>query len=346
MDKTYNVHNEEENNSLNININYVRPIFHRRVLAIMIDFFIFAFLWLISFTIAGNIAKSTNSYKEKQNYINTIHLNSDLYKIDNTGKIYSVISYYNHYQLNTTTQEKNKLREHIDNFIVFISNEYGEESKEEIQKMYDDFRLNDNMKEDGIPYFIISDNKIIENTNSENNNITPTDYVNIYTNFIDNTCNGYLLSIDKTLYEYTSFLSKTIIFWELIPTFFFSGILTWLVPPLVFKRGRKTIGKLIYKISAVNSKYLNLSIGKTIARFSIFFFGIITLSFVTLGVPMIISFSMMAFSKQKQSFPDYMLGIYEVNTSEDKVYFSKEEIISEYLNKDNSAEEFKMIDRL
>ena len=253
---------------------------------------------------------------------------------------------YNHYQLNTTTQEKNKLREHIDNFIVFISNEYGEESKEEIQKMYDDFRLNDNMKEDGIPYFIVSDNKIIENNNSENNNITPTDYVNIYTNFIDNTCNGYLLSIDKTLYEYTSFLSKTIIFWELIPTFFFSGILTWLVPPLVFKRGRKTIGKLIYKISAVNSKYLNLSIGKTIARFSIFFFGIITLSFVTLGVPMIISFSMMAFSKQKQSFPDYMLGIYEVNTSEDKVYFSKEEIISEYLNKDNSAEEFKMIDRL
>ena len=321
MDNTYNVHNEEENNSLNININYVRPIFHRRVLANMIDFFIFAFLWLISFTIAGNIAKSTNSYKEKQNYINTIHLN-------------------------TTTQEKNKLREHIDNFIVFISNEYGEESKEEIQKMYDDFRLNDNMKEDGIPYFIVSDNKIIENTNSENNNITPTDYVNIYTNFIDNTCNGYLLSIDKTLYEYTSFLSKTIIFLELIPTFFFSGILTWLVPPLVFKRGRKTIGKLIYKISAVNSKYLNLSIGKTIARFSIFFFGIITLSFVTLGVPMIISFSMMAFSKQKQSFPDYMLGIYEVNTSEDKVYFSKEEIISEYLNKDNSAEEFKMIDRL
>ena len=346
MDNTYNVHNEEENNSLNININYVRPIFHRRVLANMIDFFIFAFLWLISFTIAGNIAKSTNSYKEKQNYINTIHLNSDLYKIDNTGKIYSVVSYYNHYQLNTTTQEKNKLREHIDNFIVFISNEYGEESKEEIQKMYDDFRLNDNMKEDGIPYFIISDNKIIENTNSENNNITPTDYVNIYTNFIDNTCNGYLLSIDKTLYEYTSFLSKTIIFLELIPTFFFSGILTWLVPPLVFKRGRKTIGKLIYKISAVNSKYLNLSIGKTIARFSIFFFGIITLSFVTLGVPMIISFSMMAFSKQKQSFPDYMLGIYEVNTSENKVYFSKEEIISEYLNKDNSAEEFKMIDRL
>lgn len=106
MDNTYNVHNEEENNSLNININYVRPIFHRRVLANMIDFFIFAFLWLISFTIAGNIAKSTNSYKEKQNYINTIHLNSDLYKIDNTGKIYSVISYYNHYQLNTTTQEK------------------------------------------------------------------------------------------------------------------------------------------------------------------------------------------------------------------------------------------------
>lgn len=346
MDNTYNVHNEEENNSLNININYVRPIFHRRVLANMIDFFIFAFLWLISFTIAGNIAKSTNSYKEKQNYINTIHLNSDLYKIDNTGKIYSVISYYNHYQLNTTTQEKNKLREHIDNFIVFISNEYGEESKGEIQKMYDDFRLNDNMKEDGIPYFIVSDNKIIENNNSENNNITPIDYVNIYTNFIDNTCNGYLLSIDKTLYEYTSFLSKTIIFWELIPTFFFSGILTWLVPPLVFKRGRKTIGKLIYKISAVNSKYLNLSIGKTFARFSIFFFGIITLSFVTLAVPMIISFSMMAFSKQKQSFPDYMLGIYEVNTSEDKVYFSKEEIISEYLNKDNSAEEFKMIDRL
>ena len=34
----------------------------------------------------------------------------------------------------------------------------------------------------------------------------------------------------------------------------------------------------------------------------------------------------MAFSKKKQGFPDYLLGLFEVDTSHDKLYQSYEEI--------------------
>ena len=56
------------------------------------------------------------------------------------------------------------------------------------------------------------------------------------------------------------------------------------------------------------------------ARFAIFFFGELILSLFTFGIPYIISFSIMAFSKDKQGFPDYMLRLHEVDTSKANIY--------------------------
>ena len=44
------------------------------------------------------------------------------------------------------------------------------------------------------------------------------------------------------------------------------------------------------------------------------------------GLPYIVSFSIMVFSKKKQGFPDYMLGLQEIDTSKSKIYNSMEEI--------------------
>ena len=63
-------------------------------------------------------------------------------------------------------------------------------------------------------------------------------------------------------------------------------------------------------------------------RFVIFFFLEILLSLVTFGVPLFVSFSLMAFSKKKQTFHDYMLGIEEVDVESSKIYYSKDEIFS------------------
>ena len=49
---------------------------------------------------------------------------------------------------------------------------------------------------------------------------------------------------------------------------------------------------------------------------------------------------MMAFSKKKQTFHDYMLGIEEVDTQNSKIYFSLNEVAKPI--GDSDIEKFKM----
>ena len=48
----------------------------------------------------------------------------------------------------------------------------------------------------------------------------------------------------------------------------------------------------------------------------------------------------MAFSKKKQGFADYMLGLRDVDSSSNKVYFSLDEITIEHLKKENGGVDF------
>ena len=76
----------------------------------------------------------------------------------------------------------------------------------------------------------------------------------------------------------------------------------------------------------MNKNVLSVSAKQYTLRFLIFIFLEVLLSLVTLGIPIIISFSMMVFSKKKQSFHDYMLGIEEVDVENSKIYKSYDEI--------------------
>ena len=59
----------------------------------------------------------------------------------------------------------------------------------------------------------------------------------------------------------------------------------------------------------------------------------------------IISFSMMVFSKRRQGFPDFMLGLTEVDTNKQKIYFSKYEIAVEHSLDHKEAIPFKLIEK-
>jgi hypothetical protein len=105
-----------------------------------------------------------------------------------------------------------------------------------------------------------------------------------------------------------------------------TGLIVYLVPLFIFRRGRMTFGKAMYGVGLVDSNCLSPSIGRTLARFSIFYFTILILSVFTFGLPIILSFSLMAFSKNKQGFADYMLRINEVDAKRTKIYFSFQEV--------------------
>ena len=55
---------------------------------------------------------------------------------------------------------------------------------------------------------------------------------------------------------------------------------------------------------------------------------------------------MMCVSKNKQGFPDYMLGINEVETGDNKIYNSMDECAVDMALKQNKAPDFKMEERL
>jgi hypothetical protein len=135
--------------------------------------------------------------------------------------------------------------------------------------------------------------------------------------------------------------SKMIFYLELPVSYLSSGILVYLIPPLCFRRNRYTLGKLLYHVGLVDSRFLAVKGGRFMARFCIFYFGELVLSLFTFGIPYIISFSLMAFSKHKQGFPDYLLGLYEVDLSKSMIYYSAEEIAISGLSNAKKPVDFK-----
>lgn len=327
-----------------INIQYQRPLFYKRVLANVVDALLCAFLGLIIFLSSMSIIKSTSAYKSAENRITNTQKNSGLYVLENY-RYYDIVSYYKNDKTITALKHKELLSTAIGDFISYLDSSGLNESAQKVQKHYDEYRLGEKMVYEGVACFIKdSTGKIVENTECS---LSYKDYAEkIYAVYIDNYATGYLITEVPNMYKDTRFVSNIIFLISIPVAIVLACALTYLVPPLIFKRGRKTIGKLIYKIGLVDSKCLNVSTGRFLIRYCIFFLAEIVLSVFSFCVPLLISFSMMCFSKNKQGFPDYMLGINEVETGDNKTYYSMDECAVDMALKQNKAPDFKMEERL
>ena len=326
-----------------INIEYHRPIFHRRVLANLIDAMLFALIFVLLFLGLKSVVESSKPYLRARDHVQTVQRDSGLYGEKN-GRYYDVVSLYKEDTKLTASQHKQKLTEAIDSFITYLDRSVSAEISAKVQTDYDEYRLGDKMVYEDVPCFILVDGSVRENPECQLSYQRYTD--EIYAPYIDRQCQGFLVTEIPGVRSDTRFMSNMLVFVELPVSFIIAALLVYMVPPFIFKRGRRTIGKAIYKIGLVDSRCLNVRVGRTIARFSIFIFGILFLSMLTLGIPMIISFSMMAFSKSRQGFPDYMLNLNEVDISDVKVYNSLDEIAVEKAQEQEKAPDFKMKERL
>ena len=312
-------------------IAYEAPPFHRRVVANLMDILIFALLFIAIFIPTNAITKITPSYVHANDVVNTTRKDSGLYIYESsTGTYMTYPTYYDNYSSSSTGYVKaTTCADSIDNFISYVATYKGETFRKEIQDEYDSYRLG--LKYQGEPYFVKVDGVVVSNKASE---VDPTKtckasnddyYKNVYHIFILQECVGYLISWFPDYKDATSLMSNMLFFIEIPVSYFLSGLITYFIPPLIFRRGGKTLGKLSFRIGLIGNDLFSPSVGKIIARFAIFFFGEMVLSLFTFGIPFIVSFSMMAFSKRKQGFPDYMLGLIEIDTSKNNIYFNKYE---------------------
>ena len=331
-----NSHIEIQNNEV-VSINYTQPKFWHRVMANFIDFFLFILFFFVFFVSTRSIVLLTPPYKQAEQTITEVRLDSGLYVKDvaDNDNLVDIIYHINKYcqvygnEFNgkgedggEPTGKNGKAVHAINKFIEYCSNPdvSSHERYLELVDYYDSMRL-EAKTSDGIHFFIKDGDNIVPNeTLAGNAEKRKLFYEEVYTPIIEKRCLPFLTSNVTKYREAYRLEFNFLMFMELPISYILSAILVYFIPALFFKRGRMTLGKAIYRIGLIDSRILSPSLGRFTLRFLIFLFGELVLSLFSLGIPYIISFSMMAFSKDKQGFPDYMLHLYEVDTSKSNIY--------------------------
>lgn len=280
---------------------------YKRILANLIDFFIKLILSLVFILISSLIYKSLDLYINLENTISNIEIESKLFIKENDINI-EITSYT--LNLDISYEEKyNYLKENIDYFFIDL-NAYLD-IEEEGKKELDALKINSG-------YFELIDNELIEKEE--------VTYLTLYSFYKDKV----YLEAKNNLYNNESYslsVSKNFLISVLIYVFSYllSVIIINFIFPLIFKRGRLTIGRKIFKIGLVNNKGLSLSLNEFIRYFLFYFIFEDILSLFTFLLPKLLSYLMIIFSRFNQGFTEYVLNFYLVSYENKKIYLNKEE---------------------
>ena len=340
---------------------YLRPSLFRRVMANLIDLILLLITTFLILLGAREIVNRTPGHLANLHTVESMRVESGLY-VESNGKTVSTSSYLKN-NLDIPTEKKrmelavsyieglHNAEYNINGFLMYCSaaGKGSEDLYKQVTKDYDNFRLNQVYSGDGKNMFVrkaptteFPEGEVVRNEACQ---AEYKDYSNVYYSYMDNTGVGILSSSFPEYKNAMRSLSLDLFAIEIPVSFALAGILIYLIPPLFFKRGRKTLGKLAYKIGVVNTQCLNISVKQFLLRFIIFYFAILLLSLVTFAIPVIISFTMMVFSKGKQSFQDYLLGLYEVDTSGTKIYYTLEEAEVDQFETAKKPVDFKRVER-
>ena len=320
-----------------IEIKYRPAKMIHRVMANLFDILIFALITIALFLACRSITIKNDNYKAAFNGYRNAQLASGLYYNDKSQSYPNIIEFLDTNKGVSQIQKHQKSHDAIVTFYSYIVKQESvtSEVRAKIDKKYNDYFTQD-LNHSGYPYIqnyaIVGDEVIIEECTYPDPLITedvPHDidyYKNVYKPFINDELLAIFGSYSNEYRTNIAKVGKMFILIDAPISVGTAGLLVYLLPTFIFRRGHKTFGKAMYHIGLIDSRYLNVTWKRYLVRFAIFYFGILALSVFTLGVPIIISTSMMFFSKKKQGFPDYMLGLREIDTSTNKIYYSLEEI--------------------
>lgn len=333
---------EEKVPSKRIDIQYRRPKTYRRVFARIIDLLLLLLVGVLLFLGLRAIVNNTQTAKDALARIDETMIESGVY-VEVEGEQIDLIQYLDS-QSNLSDRERmERLRKAIEEkFFVYAEKNVSAEDYSAALKDYDDFRLS--LSYQDIPLFVEKDGDIVMNPEASFGSHTYDQYCDLcYEPFLDEHVRGYLVTIFPQYLADTRYFSNMIIFLEVPVAVLVGSFLVYLLPPLILRRNRQTIGLLVYRIGMADANLFCIPWKKYLAYDMVFIFGIIVLSFFTLAIPLIVSTTMMAFSKQKQDFPEYMFQFHEIDVSADKIYHDYGEIELEHSAKNKKPVEFRNI---
>ena len=351
-----------------VNVEYERAKLVHRVLANFIDILLMVGMTIVLFIGSRAIVQSTSMYRENDYNIRNIQLSSGLYinadrtngsAIDTRGFDINEYKYGDSIQLMTywlprqdslTYEDIIKRCENsITKFKAYMS-AVDAKYDTEIQNLIDTQKLAKTGNVTGHEHFFEKNESTNEIHIPVNESGIPyysyqTYFEDFYKIIMDNNLtDDYLTKGAPKFKECLSNEGKYLLLIELPSAYILAGILVYFIPPLFFRRGRKTLGKALYRIGLVDKDIFSPTFARFTARFAIFFFAELLLSIFTFGAPYIISFTMMLFTKNKQGFPDYLLRLNEIDTSKAKIYYNKIEALSDKASIYKTPTDFKLPD--
>lgn len=304
-------------------VTFEKAKFTHRVFAFMVDLFLMIVTALLLVLASRQLVGLTPFYSSAVNKIKDVQIASHLYVKDEKGDTVLLCEFYSP----ESEEDCEEYNVELDKALKeFYKDTYF--FTEDSSNLY----LEQRMK---TGYFIYTDDSHTDA--APKSDVLASTIYKTYTSLMKTEAVTY---ISKNV-DYVS-ASKTInlsfIFLILLVPIVISVTIYEYIIPLCLKRGRKTLGKLAFKLGVVDEKGLSPSFWRFTARFALFLFVEILLSVVAFMIPFLVSMTMFYFSKKAQSFHDYVTATYVISTDGARVFMNE----NEYLETKKEAEEFEL----
>ncbi|MCQ2772262.1 MAG: RDD family protein [Bacilli bacterium] len=304
-------------------VEYLKAPFGKRLVMIVLEVFFLLFGTLGFLFVSRLIVEASPAYNDAFDTYIRISKESGLYVCDDStdNNLVTLPEYY----ADKTFEEQNLL---IDDALVnFYSNPnyFSQDSTNEgygpdvySADKYGSFSIE---KESGIKFFLLdSDDKPVRNPSLTEEQMNKF-YLSAYDRGVNRIENapGYIEARNLL----TIYINLILIPVSITLSFL---VFEFVIPLISGRRGWQNIGMRIMNISLLSPNALSPKFTVFLRRQLFQLFLEILLSLVSFGIPLIISFSMMAVRKDGLCLHDYLALTYMVDSSEKSVYVSYEEM--------------------
>lgn len=295
-------------------IHYKRVGLIKRTFISLLDIFFLVFLILVFSLTSLGIYVSTSSFTNDNEALINLKNESNLFS--NNEEI--LVKLENDDSL-TTNEKSEALDKAITKFYTFANKTLNDATN--YLSDYESRKLS--AKENEVNLFIKVEDEIIRSENNIKDSV--------YFEFYKEEYSGFAL---PTLYSfplYTSITQKIVLINLSLISFslLISGLIIYLVFPLIFKRDHATLSMKIFKVGLINCNGVSLSTKEFIFRFLFIYVIEFILGILSLFIIPLISYSYMILSKKEAPFHDALINIMMVDKNSNKIYLNKSEYLKE-----------------
>jgi|GEM_PF-710203 len=288
---------------------YPKPKLYKRYFSGLIDLALLAILGLLFFSLFQFSFSHLPSYKRTVQERDQLQVASGLYTSD--AKLLIVAT--DEDEESPLEDRKETLRKGLETF--YLNPDYF--STKDAYQAYQERKKDAKDSQGNLLFVAGTDGTYLEG------NASAKSYYDFYHEEIDRYASPLLFQNpsyrEKTNRIFRFFLGN--LFFGLTLAF----LLLYLLVPLLFRRGRKTLGRYLFHLALLGPDGLNLKTRAFLLRFLFVFLVGYLLDLVTVFVPLLVSLGMMTFSKSGQDLFDYVTNTYVVDDSRREVYLDEED---------------------